>query len=79
MSTLSLEVPSYEIIDHKCLYLQVHQMVDSLDESIDASGGAGTRIACCVITQVEDGASSVYASIVTLAAAVTFTLLSVWL
>ena len=61
------------------VYLLVHQMVDSLDESIDASGGAGTRIACCVITEVDDGASSVYASIVTLAAAVTFTLLSVWL
>ena len=60
-------------------HLQVHQMVDSLDESVDASGGAGTRIACCVITQVEDGASSVYASIVTLVAAVTFTLLLVWL
>ena len=26
-------------------------MEDTLDESIDSSGGAGTRIACCVITE----------------------------
>ena len=44
-------------------------MEDTLDESMDASGGAGTRIACCVITQVAvSGASSICTPAMTLIA-----------
>ena len=44
-------------------------MEDTLDESMDASGGAGTRIACCVITQVAvSGAPSICTPIMALLA-----------
>ena len=34
-------------------FMKIHQKRDSLDMSVDGTGGAGKRVACCTIEEVD--------------------------